>query len=491
MSTNPSTVHTHQNYIAGKWRDASDGSLDEHRNPARMSEVTGRFPRSTDEDVRAAVDAAEAAFPAWRDLTAHARADYLKRALALMIERTERVARVISIENGKTLAESRGEIVSAIKEMEYQIHQGLRDLGEIAPSAQPGVLAYQYRRPLGVCAVISPWNFPFNVPGRKCAPALIAGNTVVLKPASLTPNVGLEFTRLFADAGLPPGVLNCLTGSGSGAGESLLNDSRIQAISFTGSTQVGIHINQLAAGRLVRTQLELGGKNPMVVLEDADFDEAVLACATAAFACAGQWCTSTSRVIVAKKIAGAFVEAVLAKARALKLGSGLDPATTMGPVCGTQQMKNVLGFIEQGKKEGAKLLTGGCRATGEGLDDGCFIEPTVFVEVNPAMTIAQEEIFGPVLSVLRADGFDEAVAIANGVRFGLASSIYTKDFERAMRFVEKTEAGLTHVNMISAYKEPQFSFGGIKESGSGIPEGGRTGIEFFTEHKTAYLKYRP
>jgi aldehyde dehydrogenase (NAD+) len=285
-------------------------------------------------------------------------------------------------------------------------------------------------------------------------------------------------------------VLNCITGSGSGAGESLLNDVRIKAISFTGSTQVGIHINQLAAGRLVRTQLELGGKNPMVVLEDADLDEAASACATAAFACAGQWCTSTSRVIVAKKIAGEFVEAVLAKARALKLGNGLDSATTMGPVCGTQQMKNILGFIEQGKREGAKLLTGGRRAAGEGLDDGCFIEPTVFGEVNPGMTIAQEEIFGPVLSVFTADSFYEAVDIANGVRYGLASAIYTKDLARAMKFLEKTEAGLTHVNMLTAYKEPQLTFGGIKQSGSGIPEGGHTGIEFFTEHKVAYVKYR-
>ncbi|MDR1936597.1 MAG: aldehyde dehydrogenase family protein [Candidatus Accumulibacter sp.] len=490
MSTNPESVQTHRNYIGGEWRDASDGSFDAHHNPARISEVTGHYPRSTNDDVRAAVDAAEAAYPAWRELTVYARAEYLKRALALMGERIERVARIITLENGKTLAESRGEVVAAIKEMEHQIHQGTRDLGEIAPSALAGVLAYQYRRPLGVCAVIAPWNFPFNVPGRKCTPALIAGNTVVLKPSSLTPNVGLEFTRLFADAGLPPGVLNCVTGSGSGAGESLLGDARIKAVSFTGSTKVGIHINQLAAGRLVRTQLELGGKNPMVVLEDADLGEAAAACATAAFACAGQWCTSTSRVIVAKKIAGEFVEAVLAKARALKLGSGLDPATTLGPVCGTQQMKNVLDFIEQGRREGARLLAGGRRAAGEGLGDGCFIEPTVFGEVDPGMTIAQEEIFGPVLSVFTAGDFDEAVAIANGVRFGLASSIYTRNLEQAMKFVEKTEAGLTHVNMMSAYKEPQLSFGGIKESGSGIPEGGRTGIEFFTEHKVAYLKYR-
>ncbi|MDR2112835.1 MAG: aldehyde dehydrogenase family protein [Candidatus Accumulibacter sp.] len=490
MSANSTTAQTHQNYIGGEWRAASDGSLDAHRNPARISEVTGYFPRSTDDDVRAAVDAAEAAYPAWRDLTAHARAEYLKRALTLMSERIERISRVITIENGKTLAESRAEVVAAVKEMEHQIHQGLRDLGEIAPSATPGVLAYQSRRPLGVCAVISPWNFPFNVPGRKCTPALIAGNTVVLKPASLTPNVGLEFTRLFADAGLPRGVLNCITGSGAGAGETLLGDSRIKAISFTGSTQVGIHINQLAARRLVRAQLELGGKNPMVVLEDADLDAAASACATAAFACAGQWCTSTSRVIVAKEISGKFVEALLARARALKLGDGLDPATTLGPVCGTQQMKNILEFIEQGKREGARLLTGGRRAAGEGLDDGCFIEPAVFVEAHPGMTIAQEEIFGPVLSVFTADTFDEAVSIANGVRFGLASSIYTKDLERAMSFLERTEAGLTHVNMMSAYKEPQLSFGGIKESGSGIPEGGRTGIEFFTEHKVAYVRYR-
>jgi aldehyde dehydrogenase (NAD+) len=490
MSTNSTTAPTHQNYIGGKWQAASDGLLDAHHNPARIPEVTGNFPRSTDDDVRAAVDAAEAAYPAWRDLTVYARAEHLKRALALMSERIDHISQVITTENGKTLAESRTEVVAAIKEMEHQIYQGMRDLGEIAPSVQQGILAYQYRRPLGVCAVISPWNFPFNVPGRKCTPALIAGNTVVLKPSSLTPNVGLEFTRLFADAGLPPGVLNCITGSGSGAGESLLKEQRVKAISFTGSTKVGIHINELAARRLVRTQLELGGKNPMVVLEDADIDEAAGACATAAFACAGQWCTSTSRVIVAKKIAGEFVDALLAKARALKLGNGLDPATTMGPVCGTQQMKNVLDFIEQGKREGAKLLTGGRRAAGEGLDNGCFIEPTIFSEVNPGMTIAQEEIFGPVLSVFTADSFDEAVAIANGVRYGLASAIYTKDLEWAMKFLEKTEAGLTHVNMMTAYKEPQLSFGGIKESGSGIPEGGRTGIEFFTEHKVAYVKYR-
>jgi aldehyde dehydrogenase (NAD+) len=488
MSTNP--VETHQNFIGGQWQAASDGALDEHRNPARLSEITGRYARSTNEDVRAAVDAAQAAYPAWRDLSPFARAEYLKKALALMIERTDAIARVITVENGKTLAESRTEIVSAIKEMEFQIHQGLRDLGDVAPSASPGVLAYQIRRPLGVCAIISPWNFPFNVPGRKCTPALIAGNTVVLKPASLTPNVGLEFARLFADAGLPPGVLNCITGSGSGAGEALLNDVRIQAISFTGSTQVGIHINQLAAPRLVRTQLELGGKNPMVVLEDADVAEAAAHCATAAFACAGQWCTSTSRAIVAKKIAGEFTEAVLAKARALKLGDGQDSATTLGPVCGAQQLKNVLAFIEQGKQEGAQVLNGGRRASGGGLDDGCFIEPTVFGGVKPEMKIAQEEIFGPALSILTASDFDEAVAIANGVRYGLASSIYTKDLAQALKFMEKTEAGLTHVNMMTAHKEPQLSFGGIKESGSGIPEAGRTGVEFFTEHKVAYVKYR-
>ncbi|MCF6287562.1 MAG: aldehyde dehydrogenase family protein, partial [Candidatus Hydrogenedentes bacterium] len=334
-----------------------------------------------------------------------------------------------------------------------------------------------------------PWNFPFNVPGRKCTPALMAGNTCVLKPANLTPHTGILFTELFEEAGLPKGVLNCVTGSGNTVGETLVTDPRIKAITFTGSTGVGKGIAQKAARNLTRTQLEMGGKNPTVILEDADLDAAVDAVLKAAFACSGQWCTSTSRAIVASDIADVFTQRIVEKAKGLRLGPGTDSATQMGPVCGQAQLNTIMGYIEKGKREGATLLCGGNRLEEGDYAEGTYILPTVFGNVRPEMTIAQEEIFGPVLSVITVEDFDEAIAVANGVSFGLSSAIFTQDISAAMRFVEASEVGLTHVNTLSALKEPQLEFGGIKESGFGLPEAGRSGIEFFTEHKVAYIKY--
>ncbi len=477
------------NYIQGQWKKASEGKTFEQRNPANLAEVTGDYADSSPEDTREAIAAAHAAFPAWRAKSPHERQAILKRALQLIIERREEIATVITRENGKTLAESRGEIDSAIKEMDYQIGEGMRMLGKTIPVEIAGTLAYSTREPRGAVGVIAPWNFPFNVPGRKCTPALMAGNTVVFKPASLTPGVGVEFTRALVDAGLPPGVFNCVTGSGRNVGSVIVGDPRIKAISFTGSTPVGKGIQKQASENLTPCQLELGGKNPAIVLDDADLDLAAPAIARAAFACAGQWCTSTSRVVVTKGIAPVFIERLAAEIAKIQVGDGMDAKTGMGPVCGTEQKRIILGYIRKGLEEGAKLHSS-MSVPSDSDEKSCYLKPLMFTGVTPKMTIAQEEIFGPVLSVITVDNFEEAVEVANGVAFGLASSIFTRDLGHAMTFMEKTDVGLAHVNIMSSYKEPQLEFGGVKESGAGLPEAGTSGIQFFTEHKVCYVKYR-
>tara|TARA_B100000029_G_scaffold285442_1_gene279216 strand:- start:67 stop:1188 length:1122 start_codon:yes stop_codon:yes gene_type:complete len=372
--------------------------------------------------------------------------------------------------------------------MEFQIAQGVSMCGEVAPSATDGVFAYSVRRPLGVASIISPWNFPFNVPGRKCTPALISGNTIVFKPATLTPGAGKAFVDIFVEAGLPPGVLNFVCGGGSTVGDEMITNPLVESVSFTGSTGVGKGIQQSVASTLIRTQLEMGGKNPAVILEDADLDKAADAVATAAYACAGQWCTSTSRAIVVRDVAEAFTAKVLERVKAMRVGEGTGDVD-MGPVCGSDQLETIMGYIEIGQGEGAQLAAGGNRLTDHGMSQGCFVEPTVFTGVQPGMRIAQEEIFGPVLSVMEAGDFAEALQLANAVEFGLSSSIFTRDISRAFQFLDQTEVGLTHVNMMTAYREPQLSFGGVKNSGHGIPESGKTGIEFFTEHKVAFINY--
>jgi alpha-ketoglutaric semialdehyde dehydrogenase len=295
---------------------------------------------------------------------------------------------------------------------------------------------------------------------------------------------------LFIEAGLPAGVLNFVTGGGTSVGNEMISNPLVKAISFTGSTGVGTRIHETAAKTLARTQLEMGGKNPVIILDDCNLEDAVNATVTAAYACAGQWCTSTSRAIVLKSISAKFKEAVVERARKYIIGDGMDSATTMGPVCGSDQLKSVLKYIETGKREGAELLLGGNQIITNGLESGCFIEPTVFTGVNEDMVIAREEIFGPVLSILEVDSLEDAIRVANNIEFGLSSSIFTRDLGKAFYFLEQTEVGLTHVNMMTALKEPQFSFGGIKHSGVGLPEAGKTGVEFFTEHKVAYIKYK-
>ena len=414
-------AETYKNYINGKWTDPSTKKWFEQRNPAALQEVTGLWPSSGKEDTLMAIQSAQSAFQTWSRLTVYERAEYLKKALANMVDRKDELARVLTMENGKTISESLAEINSAIKEMEFQINEGIRLGGDVMPSSIKGVFAYSTRQPLGVVSVICPWNFPFNVPGRKVTPALITGNTCVLKPASLTPMTGLKFVELFVDAGLPDGVLNFVTGGGTSVGNEMISNPIVKAISFTGSTGVGTRIHETAAKTLARTQLEMGGKNPVIILEDADLEAAAKAVVTAAFACAGQWCTSTSRAIVQKSVAGEFKEMVIEEVKKYVIGNGSDAATSMGPVCGTDQLRSILKYIEIGKKEGANLLFGGKQLVENGMDSGCFIEPTVFDGVTSEMTIAQEEIFGPVLSIMEVTDFEEAIALANDVKFGLAS----------------------------------------------------------------------
>jgi len=479
-----------KNYINGKWLESAVNKRFEQRNPARLSEVTGLFPLATIDEALKAIESAQNAFPYWKALSPYKRAEYLNKVLALMKERKEVISRILTLENGKILSDSLIEIDSAINEMDFQINEGLRLFGDTVPVSIDGVLAYTVKEPIGVVSIISPWNFPFNVPIRKSTPALMAGNTCIFKPASLTPQTGYMLTGLFHDAGIPAGVFNMITGPGREVGNILVTDPRIKAISFTGSTEVGMGIHQKAAVNATRTQLELGGKNAAVILEDADIDAAVKAVVRAAFACSGQWCASTSRVIVVKKIAKEFTEKVIKATREIIVGDGFDKNTGMGPVCGTDQVESIMKYIEIGKKEGAVLLAGGNKLTGNDFKDGCFIEPTLFGNVKPDMKIAQEEIFGPVLSVIEVENLEEAVKVSNNIVFGLCSSVFTNNLNHAMTFIEKTEVGFTHVNLMTSLKEPQLPFGGIKESGVGLPEAGKTGIEFFIKYKSVYMKYK-
>lgn len=479
-----------QNLIGANWQPAANKKTFPQNDPASLSEITGVYADSTADDARAAIDAADAAFPKWRALSVHARKAYLDKAMQETRARRTEIAAMITLENGKTLREALGEVDSAVKEMEYQIGEGLRLCGQTVPVEVEGTLAYSTRVPLGPVGVITPWNFPFNVLGRKCIPALMAGNTVVLKPASLTPRTGLLFAEVLANSGLPEGVINCVTGGGSRVGNAIVEDSRIKAISFTGSTAVGKAIQGKAAQNLTPTQLELGGKNPAIVMPDADLDLAVAEIIKGAFACSGQWCTSTSRVVVLEEVADALTEKLVEAVGAMKVGPGADEASSIGPVCGAQQKTDILGYIELGQKEGARLRAGGNALTGGEYDDGCFIQPTVFDQVTPDMTIAREEIFGPVLVVITVKSFDKAVEIANDIAYGLSSSIFTRDLGAALTYMERTEVGLAHVNLMSALKEPQLPFGGVKDSGAGPPEAGSVGIDFFTEHKVCYVKYR-
>jgi alpha-ketoglutaric semialdehyde dehydrogenase len=479
-----------QNYVNGRWVDSASGRRSRCVNPAHREATVCEAQASGPQDVEQAVAAATEAFPDWAQMPAPRRAALLQEVWFRMKSREEDFVRTITRENGKTLRESRAEFHAALKEADFQIGQGRRIAGKHLPSEVPGVACYLRRRPLGVAALITPWNFPLNVACRKLFPALIAGNCCVLKPSDLTPMSAALLFELLHESGLPPGVANLVTGRGSVIGDTLVTHPAVQAVSFTGSTEVGVGIAQKLAGRATKVQLEMGGKNPLVVLADADLPKAVEAAVVGAYSCSGQWCTSTSRLIVEQAVYAPFLEQLVAAVNALTVGDGFDETTRMGPVCGTEQFDNILRYLELGKREGTRLCAGGRALTEGRLALGCFIAPTVFADVTPAMRIAREEIFGPVLVVMPAKDFDEALQLANATPFGLASSIYTTDLAKARRFVAESEVGLCHVNLTTAWKEPQLEFGGVKESGRGLPEAGESGLEFFTAHQAVYVKER-
>lgn len=480
----------HKNCIDGKWVDSISGRRFAVYNPADLRELCHEYPLSTREDAEAALRGAQAAFGRWRRVAPGERAALLRRAAQLIRERREEIARVVTFENGKLIAESLTEIDAAALELEFQIGEGERAFGRIADCNRAGMLGWSRREPIGVVSVIVPWNFPFNVPWRKLGPALMAGNTAVLKPASQTPAVGEVVMQILIEAGIPEGVVQFVTGSGSELSEALVGDARVRAVTFTGSTEVGRRIARLASERFTRTQLEMGGKNPMVVLKDADVQLAAQDAAVGAFSCAGQWCTATSRLIVEETVADDLMAALVERTRALRLGAGVDPNATMGPVAGRAQLEAVLGHLGRAHEQGARFAAGGGQALAAGLEHGCFIEPSVVDNPHQGLDISTTEVFGPVLAVYRVRSYEAALRLANAVPYGLSSSIYTRDLDRAMHFAEHSEVGLTHINVHSAYKEPQLSFGGVKESGFGLPEAGATGIQFFQDEKAVYLKKR-
>ncbi|HUZ47701.1 MAG TPA: aldehyde dehydrogenase family protein [Terriglobia bacterium] len=479
----------YKNLIAGKWVECGSKKTFANINPANTDEILGLFQASGAEEATAACDAAAKAQPAWAALPAPRRGEYLFKAAELLESRLDKVAEDMTREEGKTLPEAKGEVKRSINILRYFGGEGARSFSYQIPSERPNVFCYMMRKPLGVVGLITPWNFPSAIPTWKMAPALVAGNTVVIKPASLAPLSPYRLVEALVEAGIPEGVVNYVTGGGSSAGNAVVEHPAIRAISFTGSCGVGNRLQEKLASRKVRIQLEMGGKNPTIVLKDADLDYAADILVNGAFFSTGQKCTACSRAIIEKDIYEALVEKLVAKTRKLKVGNGLEAGIQIGPAVDESQLKTDLEYIEIAKKEGAKLLCGGNRLTGGAYDKGYFVEPTLFDNVKPEMRIAQEEVFGPVLALMPANDFEDAMRLANGVKFGLSASIVSRDLTRVHQFINGIEAGLITINLPTAGVEYQLPFGGTKESSFGMREQGPQALDFYTESHTVYMKY--
>lgn len=480
---------TYRSFIGGKWITSSSGETLPNINPANINDIIGTSELCTREEARKAVEAAYNAFRDWRDTPAPARGKILTRAARLMEDQKDDLASILTREEGKTLSESRGEVQRAINVVEFCAGETRRMNGETIPSELPANFAYTVKEPHGVVACITPWNFPVAIPAWKLAPALAAGNTVVMKAAEATPATAVRIFEIFHEAGIPAGVINLLLGKGSEVGQEIVDHPAVRAISFTGSTEVGLQIYQQGAKRGIPVQCEMGGKNPVVVLPDCDMDLAVESTAQGAFGSTGQRCTATSRAVVVDTIADEFVERIVERAKKFKLGDGSSPSSEIGPSVDEKQFSTVLKYIDIGREDGAELLTGGRRATASGLVNGYFVEPTVFDRVTPDMRIAREEIFGPVLSVLRVKDFEEAMTVANDSDYGLSSSIFSNDANDIFRFVKDIESGMTHVNSPTTGGEAHIPFGGIKSTGIGPREQGSTSLDFYTELKVVYVDF--
>ncbi len=480
---------TYRNFIDGKWVESSSSKTVSNSNPANIDDILGIVKPATRAEARTAVESAAEAFPGWRATPAPSRGRMIAIAARLLEQHKEELARILTLEEGKTLAESRGELQRSINVADFCAGESRRLNGETIQSELPLNFAYTLRQPLGVVACVTPWNFPVAIPIWKIAPALVAGNTVVFKPATLTPATAVRVVELFAEAGIPAGVLNLVLGSGSDAGDEIINHPAVKAVSFTGSNPVGIRLYEQVSRRGAKVQCEMGGKNPVLIMDDADLELAVESTAQGAFGSSGQRCTATSRAVVVNEIADEFVERLMTRAKAMCIGDGLDPATEMGPSVDESQFKTVLSYIDIGQEDGAKLICGGERATGNGLDKGYFVRPTIFDYVTSDMRIAREEIFGPVLSVLRVKDFDEAMQVANDCEYGLSSSIFTNDAVKIFRFIDGIETGMTHINSPTTGGEAHIPFGGIKGTGIGDREQGSTALDFYTELKIVYVDY--
>jgi acyl-CoA reductase-like NAD-dependent aldehyde dehydrogenase len=478
------------NLIDGEWRPAQSGQTFQNRNPADNREVVAEYPLSGQEDAAAAVGAARAAFASWSGTTSVARGRILSKASQILESRKAALSEALTREEGKTVAESAGEVQRAVDILRFFGGLSYTLGGQTIPHDLPNNLLYTVRQPLGVVALITPWNFPIAIPAWKLAPALVSGNTVVIKPASQSPGMTIELARALQEAGLPKGVLNVVVGEGRTAGNELASNPAVVALSFTGSYSVGHQIYQRLAQRLARAQLEMGGKNPTIVLADADLDLAAALVAKAGFGLTGQACTATSRAIVEKPVVQAFTEKLVAKARSLKVGNGLVPGVEMGPAVSKQQLAGNLESIDGAVAQGAKLVYGGTRLSDGDLAQGWFMAPTILGDVQPNMRIACEEVFGPVVAIVPAESFDHALQIANGVEMGLSASIVTRDFKKAMLYAERIEAGVVKVNQISTGLALQAPFGGVKRSSTdSFKEQGAGAIDFYTKIKTVYLDY--
>jgi len=478
-----------KNYVNGRWVDARAGGTFENRNPADHTDLIGLFPESGAEDVNDAVAAARDAFPAWRKVPAPKRGELLYRTAELLREHKEEIARIMTREMGKILSETRGDVQEAIDTAFYAGGEGRRLFGETTPSELPDKFAMSIRAPVGVCGLITPWNFPLAIPSWKLFPALLCGNTVILKPAEDTPHTAVRFVELLEEAGVPPGAVNLVHGRGEVVGAALVRHPNVALISFTGSCEVGRAIASSCGQNLKRVSLEMGGKNAQIVMEDADIDLALEGALWGAFGTTGQRCTATSRLIVHRSIKDDFVGRLIGLAEKIRIGNGLEEATQMGPLINGAARTKVDDYVRIGKQEGARLLTGGGHCEASTCSQGYFYLPTVFDGVTPAMRIAQEEVFGPFVSVLEVNGLDEAIRVLNGTQYGLSSSIYTSDVRTAFQAMRDIEAGITYINGPTIGAEVHLPFGGVKDTGNGHREAGKTVYDIFTEWKSVFVDF--
>ncbi|MBI4476799.1 MAG: aldehyde dehydrogenase family protein [Acidobacteria bacterium] len=488
-TTTKTAAATFSNYIDGAWTSASSGERFENRNPADTGELIGLFQKSSRADVNAAVDAAARAYERWRLVPAPRRAEILFRAAQILVDRKEALARDMTREMGKILDETRGDVQEAIDMTYFIAGEGRRLYGQTTPSELRDKFAMSVRQPLGVCAIITPWNFPMAIPSWKIIPALLCGNTVVFKPATYTPLSAFNFVKVLEEAGAPNGVVNLVTGGGEEIGDTLVGHPEVKVVSFTGSTDVGRVVSERAAPAFKKVHLEMGGKNVIMIMDDAKLDLAVEGCLWGGFGTTGQRCTAASRVVVHEKVYREFLDAFLPRVRSLKVGNGLDPVTQMGPSISQGQLETVMRYVKIGVDEGAKLAAGGHRLESGPYTKGFFHEPTVFVDVDRAMRIAREEIFGPVVSVLPCRSLDDAISIGNDVIYGLSASIYTQDINTAFRAMRDLYTGVFYVNAPTIGAEVHLPFGGTKATGNGHREAGTAALDVFSEWKSVYVDF--